>query len=415
MTHAEAVPFTASTPVIAARRPLRLPRTAGFVAMSATLLAFFVAAGAPTPLLPLYEHEWGFPPSMLTVAFGVYAFALIAALLVFGSLSDHIGRRPVLIGSLVVELVSMVVFLFSPAIGWLIVGRVLQGLATGVASSTFGAAIVELAPEKRKKLGAVMSSFATTAGLGVGALVSGVIAFAIPTAAATTVWLALVVVMVAGTVAAVLTPETSTRRAGAAASLIPRVSVPPRVRRLFAATAPTVVAVFLETALFLGLLPMILASVFHVQAPVLGGAINFVMFATATVTAGATGAIHPRRLKVLGNVALVVGAVLVLGGLATAQLVFLWMSALVSGFGMGAGFTGSNRGLVPEVEPHQRAGLFSAIFVVAYVTFGASAIIAGFIATAVGVTAMAVGYGILLAVAALVGLTLTAASRPRTH
>jgi MFS family permease len=383
-----------------------MPRTAAFVAMSATLLAFFVAAGAPTPLLPLYEHEWRFAPSMLTIAFGVYAFALIAALLVFGSLSDYVGRRPVLIGALGLELVSMMVFLFSPSITWLIVGRVLQGLATGVASSTFGAAIVELAPEAKKKLGAVMSSGATTAGLGLGALVSGLIAFAIPTAAATTVWLALLVVMIAGTAAAVLTPETSTPRPGAVASLVPRVTVPPQVRRLFATTMPTVVAVFLETALFLGLLPMILGSVFHVTTPVLGGAVNFVMFTAATVTAGTTGGIHPRMLRVSGNLALVVGAVLILGGLATGQLAFVWVSAVVSGIGMGAGFTGSNRGLVPEVEPHQRAGLFAAIFVVAYVTFGASAIIAGFIATAVGVPAMAVGYGIVLAIAALMGLVL---------
>ncbi|HEY4269178.1 MAG TPA: MFS transporter, partial [Galbitalea sp.] len=162
-----------NTGTIALRRvpspAIRIPRGVAFVAVSASLLAFYLAAGAPTPLFPIYESDWGFAPSLLTIAFGVYAFALIVALLVAGGLSDYIGRRPMLIGALVLELAAMVVFLFAPSIGWIIAARVLQGLATGIASSTFGAAIVELASERHKKLGALMASLMTTAGLGIGA------------------------------------------------------------------------------------------------------------------------------------------------------------------------------------------------------------------------------------------------------
>jgi MFS family permease len=69
---------------------------------------------------------------MLTLAFGVYAIGLLVALLIFGSLSDHIGRRPLLIGALDFELVSMVVFLEAQSIGWVVAARVLQGLATSL-------------------------------------------------------------------------------------------------------------------------------------------------------------------------------------------------------------------------------------------------------------------------------------------
>jgi MFS family permease len=71
--------------------------------MTAAFAAFFIAAGAPTPLLPIYEANWNFPASMVTVAFGVYAIALLLTLLIVGSLSDHIGRRPLLIGALTLE------------------------------------------------------------------------------------------------------------------------------------------------------------------------------------------------------------------------------------------------------------------------------------------------------------------------
>lgn len=395
---------------------IRVPRAVGFVAMSGALLALFVAAGAPTPLLPIYEAEWKFAPSMLAFAFGVYALAMIVSLLVIGSLSDYIGRRPVLIGALTLELVSVIVFLFAPSIGWIVIGRVLQGLATGVASSTFGAAIVELAPERRKRLGAVMSSLATTAGLGIGALFSGLVALAIPTEAATIVWTVLIVLMAVGTALAFLTPETSTRRAGALRSLIPRMSIPVTVRRLFAATSPTIVAVFLETAFFLGLGPTVLAAAFGVTTPIIGGLINFVMFTAATAAAALTGGVHPHHLKISGNLGIAIGTLLFLGAIPTGALWLIWASAIVAGAGMGAAFSGSSRGLVPEVEPHQRAGLFAAFFTVAYLSFGGSAIIAGLIATATGVTAMAVGFSIIMAAIALLGLALSiglSARRPR--
>ncbi|MDQ0028722.1 MFS transporter [Arthrobacter bambusae] len=397
---------------------IRMPRAVGFVAMSGALLAFFAAAGAPTPLLPIYEAEWKFAPSMLTFAFGVYALAMIVSLLVVGSLSDYIGRRPVLSGALALELASVVVFLFAPSIEWIVIGRVLQGLATGVASSTFGAAIVELAPEGRKRLGAIMSSLATTTGLGVGALFSGLVALAIPKQAGTTVWIVFIVLTAAGTVLAFLTPETSTRRAGALRSLIPRMSIPGIVRRLFAATSPTIIAVFLETAFFLGLVPTVLAAVFGVTTPIIGGLINFVMFTAATAAAAFTGSVHPHRLKIWGNLGIAIGAVLFLGAIPNGALWLVWASAIVSGAGTGAAFSGSSRGLVPEVEPHQRAGLFAAFFTIAYLAFGGSAIIAGLIAAATGVTAMAVGFSITMAGVALTGLVLSIgllARRPRDH
>ena len=397
------------------RSTRRISRSLAFVTVSASLLAFFVAAGAPTPLLPIYERNWGFDPSLLTVAFGVYAFGLILTLLVAGSLSDFIGRRPLLIGALAVELASVVVFLFAPSIGWLIFGRVLQGIATGAASSTFGAAIVELAPEGRKRLGAVMTSLMTTGGLGIGALFSGLIALLIPQSAALVVWVVLVVIMASGTAFAVFTPETSAQRPGALRSLVPRVTVPATVRRLFASTSPTIVALFLETALFLGLVPTILGSVFAISTPIIGGVVNFLMFGLATATAASAGSVQPRRLKIFGNIGMVIGMALFVGAIATTGIGLVWASAAIAGAGMGAAFSGSTRGLIGEVQPHQRASLLAALFTVAYVTFGVSAIIAGFIASAIGVKSMAVGFGIVVIVIALLGLVLTVGLRGRVR
>src|SRR3954463_10683209 len=97
-----------------------LPAGLAFTGAALAFASLYLAAGAPTPLLVLFEHEWGFAPWVLTIAFAAYALGLLAALLVAGSLSDHIGRRPVLVGALVVEFGAMIMFVFAPNIGWVI-------------------------------------------------------------------------------------------------------------------------------------------------------------------------------------------------------------------------------------------------------------------------------------------------------
>src|SRR4051794_2643836 len=90
-----------------AKRRLLSPRIAFYLEASITL-GFLAGAAAPTPLYAVYRAEWGFSPTLLTLAFGIYALAVLAALLVAGRLSDHIGRRPVLIAAAAAQALVMV-------------------------------------------------------------------------------------------------------------------------------------------------------------------------------------------------------------------------------------------------------------------------------------------------------------------
>src|SRR6187399_1277138 len=99
----------ASSPSPAAAR-WRLPATAAFPLLAVLLFAFFVAGSAPSPLFVVFQQQWGFSPALLTVAFAIYAIALLATLLVAGSLSDHIGRRPVVFTALLLQAGAMLTF-----------------------------------------------------------------------------------------------------------------------------------------------------------------------------------------------------------------------------------------------------------------------------------------------------------------
>src|SRR5689334_10788121 len=106
-------------------------RTAGFWLVALTAVVFLAAASAPSPLYVVYQHEWRFGAPMLTAVFAVYAAVLLITLLIVGGLSDFVGRRPVIVAAILLEIVSLIVFLMADDVADLLVGRGLQGLATG--------------------------------------------------------------------------------------------------------------------------------------------------------------------------------------------------------------------------------------------------------------------------------------------
>ncbi len=69
--------------------------------------------------------------------------SLLAALLTVGSLSDYLGRRPVIFAALLLEIIAMGLFIVADSIPLLIAARVLQGFATGMATSVLGAALLD--------------------------------------------------------------------------------------------------------------------------------------------------------------------------------------------------------------------------------------------------------------------------------
>ena len=85
---------------------------------------------------------------------------LLAALLTVGSLSDFVGRRPIIVASLVIEAGAMLLIATAQAPTTLILARFLQGIATGAAASTLGAMIMDTC----KVRGALINSAAPPLG-----------------------------------------------------------------------------------------------------------------------------------------------------------------------------------------------------------------------------------------------------------
>ena len=387
----------------ATRRRRTLPAGLAWTGGAVTFTSLYLASGALTPLLVVYKEHWKFPPALLTLAFAVYAIGFLAALLTVGSLSDHVGRRPVLIAALIIQLASIVMFLLAPGIGWVIAGRIVQGVATGAATTALTTTLVELAPANRKRLGTILGSVGMTGGLAVGALLAG-LAIQLTPAANSIVFIVLSIVTILGIVVIALSPESVTRAPGALRSLVPRVAIPPAARREFAAAVPVIAAIWMLAGLSLGLAPTIVRNVFLLDSGLLNGLSGFIAPATSAVIGVVFARVDPRRAMTIGICASIVGAIGIVSGVFAGSLAVMIIGQVIAGVGFGASFSAALRLIFPLAAAHQRAGVVAGIYVVSYVAFGLPVVIAGQLAAPLGLVPTVVWYGAVTVLLALISL-----------
>ena len=399
---------TTVAPAIAVERvPVRkrkLTRPVAFAAIAAIFVTFSAASAAPSPLYVVYQQEWGFSASTLTVIFAVYVAGLIAALLVLGALSDHIGRRPVLAAAIVLEAVALVLFLTAGDVGLLLAARVVQGIATGAAMTTLGAALVDLNPPHAPGRAGLINGIAPVAGLAVGALGTGALVQFAP-GPTHFVYALLLFGMVIAALTVAWMPETSVRRPGGAASLRPRLGVPARLRADVLSLTPIIVASWAIGGLYMSLGPSVAAGVFGLSSHLIGGLVVTLLCAPGAITSFVLRKRPTAQVLAVAGVMLTLGAVISIVGVEAGSFLLAGVGTLISGVGFGASALASFGTLAVLAAPEERGELFAVALVIAYVAFSVPAVIAGLAAGSAGLHTTALVYGsvvALLAAAALV-------------
>jgi hypothetical protein len=376
-----------------------LPRSAGFWLVAGVSFVLFLPVVAASPLYRVYQAEWRFSSTTLTVVFGVYALTLLATLLVFGSLSDYLGRRPVIAVALAASAGACGLFLAAHGVGLLFAARALQGVAAGGALGALGAALLDLQPEGSGRAPVVTSvavqvSFAL-GGLGTSALVQYAPA---PTHL---VWWLLLGASAAAAVAVLAIPETAPRRPGVLASLWPRAAVPRQTRGTFAVALPVMIAAPALYGFYLSVGPSLAAQVLRSPDLLWGGLVIFLFTGTGAAATVAFRGLSDPTAMLAGCLFLLAGAVMTLAAIETASAAAFLAGGAVAGVGVGAGFfLGAYRILTALADSCQRAGLVAAIFVVYYLAFSVPVVAAGVATTRFGLHQTAVGYLAALAVLA---------------
>ena len=392
--------MTADLPMSMPHRPGAISSKAAFYLLASITVTFLAGSSAPTPLYTLYQAEWGFSPIVVTVVFGSYAVALLGALLVVGRLSDHIGRRPVLIAAIAVQAASMVVFALADGVGALILARIVQGLSTGAALAAVGAGMLDI--DKTK--GGIANSVAPPIGTSLGGLVGGLMVHYLP-APAQLIYIVLGAIFVLQGVGIYAMSESNPPREGALASLRPRFSVPPATRGPLLLAIPVLIAVWSMGGFYASLGPRLVHAVFGLDAPLLGGLALFVLAASGGVTVLALRHVVPRRTLTFGAAMLLVGTAVVVAALGAHSAWLFFVGTALAGIGFGAGFQGALRSVVMLAAPAESAGVLAILFVISYLAMGVPAIIAGWAIVETGnILATAQGFGVVVMVLAALAL-----------
>ena len=403
--------FTAAPPL-----PRRLPvlgRRSAFPLHASVLVGLLAASSAPTPLYALYQAAWHFSTMTLTVVFSTYALALLVALLTAGTLSDHLGRRPVLVGALLAEAAAMAVFATANGVPALIAARIVQGLATGVATSAAGAALLDFEDPERPGRAAVANGTTPVAGMAVGVLAATALVQYAP-APTRTVSLLLLLLFAAQAAAVPLTPETARRTAGAWRSLRPAVGLAAASRPAMVLVAPGVVAAWALGGFYSSLGPSLARLIAPHAARATGGLVFFTLTAAAGLAGHAARALPARTVSVAGTALLIPGALLTLSGPQLHSLSALFAGTTLAGAGFGAVSQGALLLLLPPAAPGERAGTLSAYYVLSYLAMSMPAVLAGVLTNLYGLGTAVTLYAATVILLTLAGLVRAMRQRPRT-
>ena len=322
----------------------------------------------PTPLYPLYARHDHFAALMVTVVFGLYGVGVIVSLLLVGHVSDWVGRKPVLFAATAVNVVAAALFLASPRLPVLLVGRLINGISIGMMTATATAHLHELhfrhRPTATPARFEVVSTATTIGGLGVGSLVSGVLAqyaaepLRVP-------YLVFAVLLVVSVVAIGLSPETVPRFRERPAWRPQRVRIhgDPVAYLIAAGSAFCSLAVL---GLFASLSPGFVAGTLHHSSLVLAGAIVCLVFGAAAASQIGTEPIRPAPRTAAGIAATTAGLIFAAVSMATVNLALFLLGAAIAGAGAGVLFKSAISSVAAMAAPASRGEALAGIFTIAY-------------------------------------------------
>ncbi|WP_431888270.1 MFS transporter [Nocardiopsis alba] len=385
------------------------------MAAAMTVTTVFVLSNAPTPLYVSWQREWGFSSGTLTMVFACYMVGLVGSLLVAGRLADRYGRRVVLAPALIAAVLSGLLFLLAQGVAWLLVARLLAGISVGGAVTAGMAAVVDLAPEGRRRIGGLIASASMVLGAGLGPLLAGVTA---RNSDSPQIWVFTLVTALA-VIALGVGPILPLPRPGRSPSSGEggpwRWPSPPRNRRrelLWGAAtfAPGITA----TSFVLSLGPSVLAGPIGVGDPLVAGLIACVMFLVATGVQFSVGRLSTRTHLAASSVAALASMALLAGTVTVAPVWPLFLaSALLAGAAQGLGQLAGLTLIATRVPRERRAESNAALNIAGYVPAGALPVATGHLADATGLGVAVVVFAVVLGAFAALALPIVRLSTAR--
>lgn len=359
-----------SQPASGTAKRSSLSHSFGFWVAGLAFLLNMAFCAVPTPLYAIYAKQEGFSTFVITMIYAAFAGGVVLSLFLGGHLSDWYGRKNLLIGALLINVVSGLVFIFEPSLAGLIVARVISGISIGLTTATATAYISELQAlslSTSVKRAGIIAAAANLGGIGVGPLVSGALAEFAPEP----LRLPYIVVGSALVVLAVLltfAPETRSVPAVDRPPYRPqRVVLPKNAMRVFFAATTIALAINAIMGIFTSLAPTFLLTVMNEPSRWIAGVVVFAAFGSAAVAPilAASWTVSMMLQRSLPILALGLG--LFVTGIFLSSTPLFLVGGVVTGGAAGLGFRAALGIVAANAPVATRAEVLSGFFLGGYV------------------------------------------------
>ncbi|GAB2725696.1 MFS transporter [Arthrobacter bambusae] len=376
--------------------------TARLVLAGAVTFTLLVGANLASPLYPLLQAELGITSLGVAIAFASYVLALVAVLMLAGHWSDHIGRRAALVLAVLVGFVGGLVFANADNLLMLSAGRMLQGVAVGLATGASSAALRELLPS-RPEWASRFTLLSSSGGVAAGPAIGGLLSL-LPGATSTpffihaAVLLLLLVPLWLLKARPAIRPAEGPRPYTVLAPRRPSVSREARGAFWLASSVG-----FLSFAVFgfcLSLAPGYFAVVVHADSRPMTGLLAGLTLGASALSQLLT--VRGRFAVPMGLAVLGVSIVLVGAAASLSSPVLLVAASLSAGVGQGIAFRLVFNDVASKVEASRHAQIISTVYVITYLGSAVPVIGLGLAASVIGLGAAASYFTVVCGLAATV-------------
>jgi len=378
----------------AAGAPFQLGRRASLGVSAGVVAHTLWTSAAPAMVYRLYAQDWHLSHTVTAGIFAIYPIVVVAVLISFGGISDHIGRRAAMLMGLGASLAGTLLFAVAPSVIWLFLSRALMGIGVGLTAGPSTAAVLEFTGGGPSKRAALIIAVAQAGGFALALLLGGALVQYAPWPTRLSFWVLAALLALLFTAAWFLPPHAGTNGGNAWRPRAP--SVPREVRPAFTLSALAMMTAYTHGVLVLSLGGQVAHDLVGTPNAFVGGAV-LSLFA---IVFGGTGLIArslPARIAMITGafVSAISMALLALAVARHALPIFL-LATSTAGAGYSLLFVSGLEVINAAAPADRRGGVLSALYFLSYLSMGATAVVLGAVATARGLgLAIDLGAGVI--------------------
>ncbi len=373
----------------------------GFFAATFSFLMVFAASATPIPLYDIYRQDEGLTYNDLALTAVVYFIGAITALLIFGRISNYLGRKIVAFIIFGLSAISISLLFDINSATPLIIARLLLGLACGLASSSLTSYIIDNGSSLPQWLPAAIVSNSPMVGLTIGALFSGAFVQFAPYPKSLS-YIAILIILAICTILIALSPETIKKKPGLIKSFKPRFSLPQKNKKLFYIAAVTFVSTWAMGAFYQAFGPSVAVDQLNTHSTLMIGIMFSSYLLPSAIGGPVTAKLTPANAQRIGMFFFTIGVMGIVFSLKYSNIYGFLLSSMLAGASQGAALTGSIRSLLKDVTIDQRAGLLSLIYATSYTGAAIPSFIAGQLSHYMDLYHVSLFYAVLAVVACMI-------------